>query len=99
MSITKETALIGAKKACEAVALKKMRDYASPDMTTKQFNIYRTKTLLGYGAFSSGAFSQIPYGWGFHIYSKTPTIHSANPRRRSAAYIAVFAIPSNLRRH
>ena len=39
MSITKETELIGMKKASEAVAhtLKEMRNYAKPGMTTKQY--------------------------------------------------------------
>ena len=42
MSITKESELIGMKKASEAVAftLKEMRNYAQPGMTTKQLDNY-----------------------------------------------------------
>lgn len=55
MSITKETELIGMKKASEAVActLKKMRDYAHPGMTTKQLDDYGAKILSDFGARSA----------------------------------------------
>jgi len=55
MSITKETELIGMKKASEAVAytLKEMRDYAQPGMTTKQLDEYGAKILSDFGAKSA----------------------------------------------
>jgi methionyl aminopeptidase len=55
MSITKETELIGIKKASEAVActLKEMRDYAQPGMTTKQLDNYGAKILSDFGAKSA----------------------------------------------
>lgn len=55
MSITKETELIGMKKASEAVAytLKEMRNYAHPGMTTKQLDIYGGAILAGFGAKSA----------------------------------------------
>jgi methionyl aminopeptidase len=55
MSITKETELIGMKKASEAVAqtLKEMRDYARPGMTTKQLDDYGAKILSDFGAKSA----------------------------------------------
>ncbi len=55
MSITKETELIGMKKASDAVActLKEMREYAQPGMTTKQLDNYGAKLLSGFGARSA----------------------------------------------
>jgi methionyl aminopeptidase len=55
MSITKETELIGMKKASEAVActLKEMREYAQPGMTTKQLDDYGAKILSDFGAKSA----------------------------------------------
>ena len=48
MSITKESELIGMKKASEAVAytLKEMRNYAQPGMTTKQLDNYGGKNTF-----------------------------------------------------
>ena len=62
MSITKETELIGMKKASEAVAhtLKEMRNYAQPGMTTKQLDDYGAKILLDFGARSA---PYITYGF------------------------------------
>jgi methionyl aminopeptidase len=62
MSITKETELIGMKKASEAVActLKKMRDYAQPGMTTKQLDNYGASILSDFGAKSA---PYITYGF------------------------------------
>jgi len=55
MSITKETELIGMKKASDAVActLKEMREYAKPGMTTKQLDNYGAKLLSDFGARSA----------------------------------------------
>jgi methionyl aminopeptidase len=55
MSITKETELVGMKKASEAVActLKEMREYAQPGMTTKQLDDYGAKILSDFGAKSA----------------------------------------------
>jgi methionyl aminopeptidase len=55
MSITKETELIGMKKASEAVActLKEMRSHAQPGMTTKQLDDYGANILLDFGAKSA----------------------------------------------
>ena len=55
MSITKETELLGMKKASEAVAqtLKEMRNYAQPGMTTKHLDNYGAKILSDFGARSA----------------------------------------------
>jgi methionyl aminopeptidase len=55
MSITKESELIGMKRASEAVAytLKEMRNYARPGMTTKALDDYGAKILSGFGARSA----------------------------------------------
>ena len=55
MSITKETELLGMKKASEAVAhtLKEMRNYAQPGMTTKHLDNYGAKVLSDFGARSA----------------------------------------------
>ncbi|MBL7736539.1 MAG: type I methionyl aminopeptidase [Chitinophagaceae bacterium] len=65
MSITKETELIGMKKASEAVAytLKKMRDYAQPGMTTKQLDDYGAKILSDFGARSAPYLTYGFPGW------------------------------------
>lgn len=55
MSITNEGELAGMQKASEAVAyaLKEMRNYAQPGMTTKQLDDYGAKILSGFGAKSA----------------------------------------------
>lgn len=55
MSITKETELAGMKKVSEAVALalKEMRNYAQPGMTTKQLDDYGAEILSDLGAKSA----------------------------------------------
>jgi methionyl aminopeptidase len=65
MSITKETELIGIKKASEAVActLKEMRNYAEPGMTTKQLDNYGAKILSDFGAKSAPALAYGFPGW------------------------------------
>lgn len=65
MSITKETELIGMKKASEAVALtlKEMRNYAQPGMTTKQVDNYGAKILLDFGAKSAPYLTYGFPGW------------------------------------
>src|ERR1700754_1425485 len=65
MSITKETELIGMKKASEAVAhtLKEMRKYAQPGMTTKQLDNFGAKILLDFGARSAPYLAYGFPGW------------------------------------
>src|SRR6201991_4005055 len=65
MSITKETELIGMKKASEAVAhtLKEMRNYAQPGMTTKELDNYGAKVLLDFGARSAPYLTYGFPGW------------------------------------
>lgn len=66
MSITKEAELIGMQQVSEAVAitLKKMREYASPGMTTKELDQYGASILSTFGANSA------PYlTYGFPGYS------------------------------
>jgi methionyl aminopeptidase len=65
MSITKETELIGMKKASEAVAytLKEMRNYAQPGITTKQLDNYGAKILSDFGAKSAPALAYGFPGW------------------------------------
>jgi len=65
MSITKETELIGMKKASEAVActLKEMRNYAQPGMTTKQLDNYGAKILSKFGARSAPYLAYGFPGW------------------------------------
>lgn len=65
MSITKETELIGLKKACEAVActLKEMRNYAQPGMTTKQLDNYGATILSDFGAKSAPYLTYRFPGW------------------------------------
>ncbi len=55
MSITSEAELAGMQKASEAVAyaLREMRNYASPGMTTKQLDDYGAKILVDFGAKSA----------------------------------------------
>lgn len=55
MSITTEAELIGMQKASEAVAcaLKEMRNYAQPGMTTKQLDHYGAAILSDFGARSA----------------------------------------------
>ena len=55
MSITKESELLGMKKASEAVActLKEMRDYAQPGMTTKELDNYGARILSDFGGRSA----------------------------------------------
>ncbi|GAB2622856.1 type I methionyl aminopeptidase [Emticicia sediminis] len=65
MSITKESELIGMRKASEAVAftLKKMCVYAQPGMTTKQLDDYGAKILSDFGA-NSAPFKTYKFpGW------------------------------------
>lgn len=66
MSITKESELAGMKKASEAVAcaLKQMRDYAQPGMTTKELDSFGGKILNDFGAKSAPALS-----YGFPGYT------------------------------
>src|SRR6476661_5665808 len=65
MSITKETELIGMKKASEAVActLKEMRNYAQPGMTTKQLDNYGAGILADFGAKSAPFLTYRFPGW------------------------------------
>ncbi|WP_276371648.1 type I methionyl aminopeptidase [Chryseolinea sp. H1M3-3] len=65
MSITKESDLIGMKKASEAVAytLKQMRDYARPGMTTKQLDNYGGQILRNFGAKSAPFLTYGFPGW------------------------------------
>lgn len=55
MSITKEEELIGMQKASEAVAytLKKMQEFATPGITTKDLDNYGAQILAGFGARSA----------------------------------------------
>lgn len=55
MSITKEEELIGMQKASEAVAytLKKMQEYATPGITTKDLDNFGAQILAGFGARSA----------------------------------------------
>jgi methionyl aminopeptidase len=65
MSITKESELIGMKKASEAVAhtLKQMRNYAQPGMTTKQLDNYGGQILRDFGAKSAPFLTYGFPGW------------------------------------
>ncbi len=65
MSITKESELIGMKKASEAVAhtLKAMSDYAQPGMTTKELDLYGAKVLKDFGAKSAPYLTYGFPGW------------------------------------
>ena len=65
MSITKESELIGMKKASESVActLKEMRNYARPGMTTKQLDDYGAEILLSFGAKSAPYLTYGFPGW------------------------------------
>jgi methionyl aminopeptidase len=65
MSITKESELIGIKKASEAVActLKEMRTYAQPGITTKQLDNYGATILSDFGAKSAPALAYGFPGW------------------------------------
>lgn len=65
MSITRETDLIGMKKASEAVActLKKMREYAQPGMSTEQLDNFGAKILLKFGAKSAPYLTYGFPGW------------------------------------
>jgi methionyl aminopeptidase len=65
MSITRETELVGMKKASEAVActLKEMRNYAHPGMTTKQLDNYGAKILSEFGAKSAPYLTYGFPGW------------------------------------
>jgi methionyl aminopeptidase len=65
MSITKETDLIGMKKASEAVAytLKEMKNYAQPGMTTKQLDDFGAGILKDFGANSAPFLTYKFPGW------------------------------------
>ena len=65
MSITKETELVGMKKASEAVAftLKEMRNFAQPGMTTKELDNYGAKILSDFGAKSAPLLTYGFPGW------------------------------------
>lgn len=65
MSITKESELVGMKKASEAVALtlKEMRKFAKPGMTTKELDNYGGKILNGMGAKSAPYLTYGFPGW------------------------------------
>jgi methionyl aminopeptidase len=65
MSITKESELVGMKKASEAVAqtLKEMRNYAQPGMTTRQLDLYGAKILSDFGAKSAPYLTYGFPGW------------------------------------
>lgn len=65
MSITKESELIGMKKASEAVActLKEMSSYAQPGMTTKQLDNYGAEILSDFGAKSAPYLTYGFPGW------------------------------------
>jgi methionyl aminopeptidase len=65
MSITREEELIGMQKASEAVAyaLKEMRNYAQPGMSTKQLDNYGAAILSGFGARSAPFLSYRFPGW------------------------------------
>ena len=65
MSISKETELTGMKKVSEAVAqaLKEMRNYAQPGMTTKDLDNYGASILLDFGAKSAPYLTYGFPGW------------------------------------
>ena len=65
MSISKETELTGMKKVSEAVAqaLKEMRNYAQPGMTTKELDNYGASILLDFGAKSAPYLTYGFPGW------------------------------------
>jgi methionyl aminopeptidase len=65
MSITKHSELIGMQKASEAVAfaLKEMRNYALPGMTTKQLDNYGGQILGDLGAKSAPKLTYRFPGW------------------------------------
>ncbi|MBL0183939.1 MAG: type I methionyl aminopeptidase [Chitinophagaceae bacterium] len=65
MSITKESELVGMKKASEAVAytLKAMRNFAQPGMTTKQLDNYGGQILNELGAKSAPYLTYGFPGW------------------------------------
>jgi methionyl aminopeptidase len=65
MSITKETELTGMRKASEAVAyaLKEMRNYVQPGMTTKQLDNYGQQILTHLGAKSAPYLTYGFPGW------------------------------------
>lgn len=65
MSITKESELVGMRKASEAVAytLKAMRNYAQPGMTTKQLDNYGGQILDDLGAKSAPYLTYGFPGW------------------------------------
>jgi methionyl aminopeptidase len=65
MSITKESELVGMKKASEAVALtlKEMRNFARPGMTTKELDNYGGQILNDLGANSAPYLTYGFPGW------------------------------------
>ncbi|HEY5405636.1 MAG TPA: type I methionyl aminopeptidase [Ginsengibacter sp.] len=65
MSITKESELVGMKKASEAVALtlKEMRKFAQPGMTTKELDNYGGQILNDMGAKSAPYLTYGFPGW------------------------------------
>jgi methionyl aminopeptidase len=65
MSISKESELIGMKKASEAVAytLKKMREYAQPGMSTQELDRYGGDILNSLGAKSAPRLTYGFPGW------------------------------------
>lgn len=62
MSISKETELLGMKKVSEAVAtaLREMRNYARPGLSTKQLDDYGARILADFGARSA---PHVTYGF------------------------------------
>ncbi len=65
MSISKEEELVGMQKASEAVAyaLKEMRNFAQPGMTTKQLDEYGAAILSDFGAKSAPYLTYGFPGW------------------------------------
>ena len=65
MSITKESELIGMKKASEAVALtlKAMRNHARPGMNTKELDDFGRELLMSFGAQSAPTLTYGFPGW------------------------------------
>jgi methionyl aminopeptidase len=65
MSITKEIELTGMKRVSQAVALalKEMRSYAKPGLTTKELDDFGAKILSGFGAQSAPRMAYGFPGW------------------------------------
>ena len=62
MSISKDSELLGMKKVSEAVAtaLREMRNYARPGLSTKQLDDYGARILADFGARSA---PHVTYGF------------------------------------